>query len=80
MSNPKKAIGELIIHPEDYEIASMIIARLMAIANPELDEYEASEMLEEFLLQENMNLDNIMAWGVMIRAQCIFNPDLDTVH
>jgi hypothetical protein len=75
--NPKKLLGTLTLHPQEVELASMIIARMLYVANPAIDESEATDLIEEFLQETELDLGNSVELATAVVRMTTFDPKWD---
>lgn len=80
MSDPKYINESLILDPRDLEVAAVIIARICESINPQIDAFEASEIILEFLERKSLDIFNVLELTAIIRSECIFNPLRHTTH
>ena len=69
----------LKVKAKDVEFMSSLLARLCTMVNLEIDEDEACEILDEFLKENELNVETIHLLGRLIGATKL-NEEIHTVH
>lgn len=73
-------ITELQFYDHERELAAEVLARMLFVVNPAIDEIQAKEIIEEYLEDGGLTLHGAAQLALIIRHDTIFNPDRDTVH
>lgn len=73
-------ITELEFYDHEREFAAEVLARMLFIINPEVDEAQAREIIEEYLEGGGLTIQGAAQLALIIRHDTIFNPERDTVH
>lgn len=56
------------IAPEDAELAANIMARLACSLDPEIVEWEAADIIQEWLVQGTLNMVNVNDLVMMLKS------------
>lgn len=73
-------ITELEFYAHEKELAAEILARMLFVVNPAIDEDQAREIIEEYLEGGGLTIPGAAQLALIIRHDTIFNPERDTVH
>lgn len=74
-----KTFTSWTIDDKDIPVAATVLAKFACLINPNIDEYEAYEITEDFMKEVDLNVVNVVDLVAMLKCT-IYNEKFDKMH